>query len=666
MEHEHTGADERLHAIFDSAVEFGIIATDQTGRITDWNSGAVQIFGWTASEMRGEPADRIFTPEDVASGHVVLEMDVALTQGRASDERWHLRKDGSRFWASGEMMPLRGRTGDHLGFLKILRDRTAAHAAAEAAVEQERVLRVAHGQRLVEREAELQDTKDFTRLALSAVGGVGVWTYEVAEDKFYCDESISRLYGIDPQAGRQGLLRKDFLANVHPDDVPSLRATMSGGLVRPGDLELEYRIKHADGQVNWVLSRGHTYFDDQGHPVRRTGIGVDMTRQRLLEEQLRQSQKLEAVGQMTGGVAHDFNNMLSTINTSVELVRRKMRTAPPEELERYLAMATRAVHSAATLTQRLLTFSRKQTLDMRPVDINRQARGMEDMLRRTLGEKVALRLSLSPDLWFAKTDAHQLEQSLVNLALNAQAAMPDGGELTVSTANLQIEPGSRDVGDDLKPGDYVAVQVTDTGLGMSAEVIRRAFDPFFTTKPVGQGTGLGLSMIYGYAKQSGGLARIRSAPGKGTTVELLLPRTIEREMADDSPKSVAEPPPGSGQRVLVVEDDPNVLSVLMDVIGQHGYEVVPAAEGAAAMDRLAGADSFSAMVTDIGLPGMSGRELAARARERHPALKVLFITGYAGDAAVRGDFLGEGMDLMTKPFDLAELLSKLHRLMAIE
>ena len=648
--------DRRRKAIFDSAVEFGIVATDTSGLITDWNAGAVEIFGWTADEMRGTPADRIFTPEDVVGGRVAYEMSVSLASGRSADERWHLRKDGSRFWASGEMMPLRDEHGRHLGFLKILRDRTAEHEEIEHRREADR-------QALDAQAAALSDSRDFTRLALSAIGGVGVWTFEVAEDKFYCDAAISRLYGLDPAEGERGLLRKDFLANVHPDDIPALGATMSGGLQRPGDLELEYRIRYPDGSVAWVLSRGHTYFDDAGTPVRRTGIGVDMTRQRVLEAQLRQSQKLEAVGQLTGGIAHDFNNMLSTINTSVELVRRKMATSPPAELERYLAMASKAIRSAATLTQRLLTFSRKQTLDIRAVNVNRQASDMADMLRRTLGENVVLRLELAPDLWFAKTDPHQLEQSLVNLAVNAQAAMPEGGSLTVTTANVQVEAGFNRDGEEIQAGDYVAIRVTDTGVGMPPEVIRRAFDPFFTTKPIGEGTGLGLSMIYGYAKQSGGLASIRSSPGAGTTVELLLPRTIEAESFVDLPASIAEAARGTGQRVLVVEDEPDVLAALLDVIGQHGYEVTSATEGSRALAMLS-AGHFDALVTDIGLPGMSGRELALRARELRPELRVLFVTGYAGDAAVRADFLSRGMDLMSKPFNLVELLHKLHQLTA--
>ncbi len=652
--------DERRRAIFDSAVEFGIVATDVAGRITDWNTGAAQIFGWTADEIRDEPADRIFTPEDLAAGQVAREMQQALASGRATDERWHLRRDGSRFWASGEMMPLRGDDGAHLGFVKILRDRTAEHVAAVDRAHQAVLDRQEDERKLQQQAAALRDSEDFARLALQAVGGVGVWTYEVASDRFFCDASVSELYGIDPVEGAAGILRSSFLANVHPDDTAALRATMSGGLVRPGDLELEYRIRHPDGSIKWVLSRGHTYFDAAGHPVRRTGVGVDMTRQRVLEEQLRQSQKLEAIGQLTGGIAHDFNNMLSTISTSIELLRRKMATGTPEELERFLGMASRAVRSAATLTQRLLTFSRKQTLDIHSVDVNRQVNEMADLLRRTLGERVALRFDLAPGVWHANTDAHQLEQSLVNLAINARDAMARGGELTVTTANLTVGAQHTRDGSELKVGEYVAIRVTDTGTGMPADVIQRAFDPFYTTKPLGEGTGLGLSMIYGFAKQSGGRAAIRSQVGQGTTVEILLPRAHEaaRELAVAG--ALAELPRGAGERVLVVEDDADVLAVLMEVLQQHGYSVVSVPEAASALARLAADAGYALLVTDIGLPGMNGRELADRARALLPDIPVLFITGYSGDAVVRGEYLAKGMDLIAKPFEVDALVTKVH------
>ena len=506
----------------------------------------------------------------------------------------------------------------------------------------------------------LRDLEDFSRLALSAVGGVGVWRFDVATDRFFCDANIARLYAIDPVAGEAGILREDFLANVLDEDKAALRATMAGGLVNAGDLELEYRVRHADGSVHWVLSRGHTYFDDAGKPLRRTGVGVEMTKQRLLEEQLRQSQKLEAIGQLTGGIAHDFNNMLSTISTSVELLRRRIPVAPPEELERYLGMSARAVRSAASLTHRLLAFSRKQTLDIRAVDANRLAREMEELLRRTLGERVALSLQLVPAPWLAQTDPHQLENALLNLAINARDAMPDGGRLVIATDNVVVKADDRARPAELAAGEYLAVAVSDTGTGMPPEVVARAFDPFFTTKPIGQGTGLGLSMIYGFVKQSGGHVAIDSAPGAGTTVRLLLPRAGSADETIVARASTEVAPRGTGEHVLVVEDEPDVRRVVVDVLVERGYRTTEAADADAALALLASDIDFDLLLTDVGLPGMTGRELADRARLQRPALKALFMTGYAKEAAVRAEFLGNGMDMIAKPFAVEDLVGRVH------
>ena len=507
-----------------------------------------------------------------------------------------------------------------------------------------------------EREKALRDSLDFTRLALSAVSGVGVWTYEVASDRFFCDAAIAALYGIDPVQAAAGILRSGFLANVHVDDLVALRATMSGGLVRSGDLELEYRIAHPDGSTRWVLSRGHTYFDDAGAPLRRTGVGIDMTQQRLMEQQLRQSQKMEAVGQLTGGLAHDFNNLLAGILGSLDLMTIRIGQGRIGELSRYINVAKGAATRAAALTHRLLAFSRRQTLNARPTDINALVAGMEELIRRTVGPAIAIQVQPGAALWTARVDANQLENALLNLCLNARDAMPDGGRIVIDTGNHVLDaPAAAAL--DIAPGPYLCLGVADSGSGMTAQVMAHAFDPFFTTKPTGQGTGLGLSMIYGFVRQSGGQVQIESAVGRGTRMRVYLPRhdgaaEVAPALAPGLPAAGAT----QGETVLVVDDEPMVRMLVTEVVRDLGYGAIEAGDGAQALAVLQSGARVDLLVTDVGLTGgINGRQVADGGRGARPGLKVLFITGYADHAVLGDGTLEPGMHVLTKPFAVAEL-----------
>ena len=659
-------AETRNRQIVDSAIDYAIIATGLDGRITRWNEGAHRIFGWTEAEMLGQTAERIFTPEDVAEGRLDAEMVAALAGGRGNDERWHLRRNGQRFWALGEMTTLRNERDEGVGFVKVLRDRTEQRLADEARAQSEAALKDLNEtleQRVEQRTQELRDSMDFARLALTAVGGVGVWTYDIASDRFFCDAAISALYDLDPEQGAAGLKSQDFLANLHPDDAEAVARTTAGGLVRSGDLELEYRIRHADGSIRWVLSRGHTYFDEAGQPVRRTGVGVDMTKQRLLEEQFRQSQKMEAVGQLTGGIAHDFNNLLTGITGSLELLQARVSQGRLSELDRYIGAAQGACRRAAALTHRLLAFSRRQTLAPKPTDVNRLVAGMSELVQRTIGPAIALETVAAGGLWHTLVDPGQLENALLNLCINARDAMPDGGKLTIETGNRWLDQhaaGARD----LEAGQYVSLCVSDTGSGMTADVVARAFDPFFTTKPIGQGSGLGLSMIYGFARQSGGQVRIYSEPGQGAMVCLYLPRHLgPTEQAEPSPDLSDAPRAAAHETVLVVDDEPIVRMLVSEVLEELGYRAIEAADGVAGLKVLGSDTRIDLLVTDIGLPGgMNGRQVADAARRHRPDLKVLFITGYAENALISHGHLEAGMHVLTKPFAMEALASRIREI----
>jgi signal transduction histidine kinase len=385
------------------------------------------------------------------------------------------------------------------------------------------------------------------------------------------------------------------------------------------------------------------------------------------EEALRQSQKMEAVGQLTGGLAHDFNNLLTGISGALELIRRRQATGTltDDMLLRYVTMAQGATSRAAALTHRLLAFSRQQTLAPEPTDVNQLLANLRELMLHTVGPSVDIEVRAATSLWGTLVDPSQLENALLNLCINARDAMPDGGGLVVETRNRALNDAAAKALD-MRPGDYVALSVTDTGVGMSPQVIAKAFDPFFTTKPIGQGTGLGLSMIYGFARQSGGQAHIQSEPGVGTTVCLYLPRQAMPAGAAELPVSVpAAARAVLGERLLVVDDDASVRAIACELLKESGYLVLEAQDGLAAMEILQSDIPLDLLVTDVGLPGgMNGRQLANAARASRPGLKVLFITGYAEQAVMGEGQLDPGMQILTKPFSLDVLANRVRLLAA--
>ncbi len=883
--------------VIDSAIDSAIISIDEAGRVTAWSRGAETLFGWTEAEMIGASLGRIFTPEDRAEGHPLQEMAAARETGRVADKRWHLRKDGSRFFAHGAVTPLIGE--GQPGYVKSLRDITAEHEnrralemsreelelatnaaqlgrfdyrpgsdrltwddrcrvlfgvgpgkpvsyegtflaglhpedreAAAAAVmaaldpagdhtffSEYRTIGIEDGlerhilanglaffagetpTRLIgtvqdvtdNRRAllDLAQTEERLRLAARATNDA-IWDWDLVQDTVVWNEAMTTAYGhvgdaIDPTGAW-------WIDHIHLDDrdrvAANIHAVIDG---TASDWSDTYRFLRADGTYADIKDRGFVIRDETGRATRMIGamldqtevrsllrqletraqglaeevkirtverdrlwettsdlmgsagqdgylkevnpawqrllgrteaellarpfhdfivpadhaptteamtrlargevvsnftnrlhasdggyriiswdavpegdmfhiVGRDLTEQHAIEERLRQSQKMEAVGQLTGGIAHDFNNMLTGVIGSLDMMRRDIASERYDRVDRYMDAATTSAQRAAGLTQRLLAFSRRQSLDVRSVDVGQLVTGMEELLRRTLGESAGLEVRLHADPWPARTDANQLESALLNLAINARDAMPDGGLLTIEAINQTLDGlAATALADDLAAGDYVVVSVSDTGAGMSPTVIAKAFDPFFTTKPIGQGTGLGLSMIYGFTKQSGGHVRIYSEEGHGTTVRLYLPRA-DAEAAGASravtPLAQAE----AGECVLLVEDDPAVRMLVVDVLQTLGYAVREAADGRAALPLIETMPRIDLLVTDVGLPGLNGRQVAEIARDRLPGLPILFITGYAEKAAVRGGFLDEGMEMITKPFAIDALSTRIREM----
>jgi PAS domain S-box-containing protein len=453
---------------------------------------------------------------------------------------------------------------------------------------------------------------------------------------------------------------RPFIELVHPDDrddvARNMRVLASGTpLVR-----YETRVLHKDGSHRWVswtiVPEGELVY----------GVARDITAEKLqaqalrqTEEALRQSQKMEAVGQLTGGLAHDFNNMLAGVAGHLELMKLRLKMGQAGDLLQRIESALGVTHRAAALTHRLLAFSRRQALDPKATDVNELVASLSDLIGSTTGPSIALQTRLEPSLWKTFCDPNQLESALLNLANNARDAMPDGGTLAIETANTTLDADTAALYPGLEPGDYVTVSVHDSGTGMTADVLARAFDPFFTTKPMGRGTGLGLSMVYGFATQSRGHVQIVSEPGCGTTVKIKLPRHTAE--SDQPERAAPEVEAGQGKgAVLIVDDEAEVRTVMSEMLRMHGYLVREAVDARVALHLLFEGTPPDVLVTDIGLPGgMNGRQLADIARAQWPGLPVLLITGYAEGTVMKNEPLPPQMELLTKPFPMSGLLARI-------
>ncbi|WP_251865898.1 PAS domain-containing protein [Achromobacter sp. Marseille-Q4962] len=456
---------------------------------------------------------------------------------------------------------------------------------------------------------------------------------------------------------------------VHPEDYDASRAALTRAArsePAQGPRHLENRLKTREGGYRWI-TWSMSWAQDGLYMTGRddTDLKVQAEMLRETEQALRQAQKMEAVGRLTGGIAHDFNNMLQGISGALYLIERKLAAGAPEQAQRFVNVAKDSASRAAHLTQRLLTFSRRQPIDPKPVDVAATLQSMADLFRRYTGESVSLEFDLAPGLWTVRCDKNQFENAMLNLVINACDAMPGGGVLTVSAANTRLDGPQLRQSPGMRDGEFVAVCVKDVGCGMTPDVLAHAFDPFFTTKPLGEGTGLGLSMIYGFAKQAGGVVMLDSEVGVGTSVRLYLPR-LDGAPAD-LPRASEEPGPRPGQArkalVALVEDDANVRDMVRECLAELGMRVLAAGDGEAGLELVQRTPGIDLLVTDVGLPGLNGRQLADAARAAHPGLKVLLMTGYAESAASDKGFLAPGMELIVKPFALDALGARVQRML---
>ena len=549
------------------------------------------------------------------------------------------------------------------------------------------------------------DSEERLQLALTATNGLGTWDWNIDQDLFVTDNRFAQMHGIAPQLSGQ-LPISAYMQGVHPEDRALLIHAIKGCISRNAEFSHEYRLLGADRKERWIFAHGRCFSAQDGRAQRFMGAALDITErkkteQALLhlnetleervaertqalaeanqqlqremlereraEDALRHAQKMEAVGQLTGGIAHDFNNMLTGIIGSLDLMKRYIAAGRSAEVGRFTDAAVSSAQRAAALTHRLLAFSRRQSLDRKPLDPNHLVRSLEELFRRTKGAHIELCVELGKDIWTVNTDASQLESALLNLIINARDAMPEGGKLVVRTENSYLDGSDISTLEPVRAGDYVMLEVRDNGAGMTPQILAKAFDPFFTTKPIGQGTGLGLSMIYGFAQQSGGHVSISSESGSGTCVRLYLPRHHSLEQVPRKPSPSADAPCAiAGECVLLVEDDPTVRALVLNVLDELGYTAHQAGDAKTALPLLESSLRIDLLVTDVGLPGMNGRQLAEIARQHRPGLSVLFMTGYAENAAERQGFLDDGMDMIGKPFSIERLATMIRDMITVK
>jgi PAS domain S-box-containing protein len=641
---------------------------------------AVRSDDITADERYGKNAPHHGMPEGHLPVRSYLAVPVVSRSGEAIGGLFFGHPEPSRFQERHERL-MTGVAAQ----AAIAIDNARLYGAAQAEIEARRVS-----------EEALRQSEERFRAAVRAVSGV-IWTNNAAGEMEGEQPGWAALTG-QPLAEYQGF---GWATAVHPDDARPTVEAWQDALRERQTFVFEHRLRRHDGTWRLFAIRAVPVLDPGGSIREWVGVHTDITEERAAREelrrfserleaevesrtralaetndrlhgeiahrervegQLRQAQKMEAIGQLTGGIAHDFNNLLSVITGSLQLLQRRADRAEWGALQRYIDSAREGADRAATLTHRLLAFSRQQALAPEPMNVNHLVSGMSALLRRALGEQVRIETVLAGGLWQTHADPHQLEQVILNLAVNARDAMGEGGRLTIETANCHLDEAYARQNPGVPAGQYVLLAVTDTGSGIPKEIIEKVFEPFFTTKPVGKGTGLGLSQVYGFVRQSGGSIKIYSEPGQGTSVKIYLPRFFgEVPVQQDEPRR--EEIPVGQEKVLVVEDDPGVRRLSVEALRELGYIVVEADGAMSALRVLDGDGDIQLLFTDIVMPDVNGARLAEEAQRRRPGLKVLYTTGYSRNAVVHNGVLDPGVHLIMKPFSLEALARKVREVL---
>jgi len=596
----------------------GVLVADQAGMIRYANPAAQQLFRKSESELIGAPLGI-----SIELGEQP-EIELPGTEGVPRFAEVHV---GSAEWHG------------QFAWILTLRDVTERKLIAET----------------------LRESEGRFQSLLQDVPSVAIQGYGLDGRVHYWNKASEVLYGFSDQEALVGNLLTLIIPPEMRDAVRGeLKKVAAGGEIDNGELSLMRK----DGSRVSVYS-SHSVVRRPGQPAELFCIDIDLTERNALEEQLRQSQRLESVGQLTGGVAHDFNNLLTVIMGNAELLTEEL--ASDLRLHPLANMISIAAQRGAELTRHLLAFARRQPLDPKVVDLNQLVEAMQPLIRRSLPENIELSFDPDPELWLTEIDAGELDTALLNLSLNARDAMQDGGKLTIETSNALLDSDYAPFNYEVMPGEYVMICVSDTGTGMTPDTLLRAFEPFFTTKSVGKGSGLGLSMVFGFTKQSGGHLNIYSELGEGTSIKLYFPRARGSKQSIYQPEGEEEVLQGVTEHILIAEDDELVLKYLEAQLHSQGYQVTAVTSGPEALEALKRYSDIELLLTDIIMPGgMNGRELADRARAAYPSLKVLFTSGYTENAIIHHGRLDPGTDLLSKPYTRLALATKLRQVLNAE
>jgi len=631
-------SERSFRLLVEGVTDYAIYMLDLDGRVASWNGGAQRIKQYEAGEIIGRHFRQFYLPEERAGGEPERNLEHARREGRFEAETWRIRKDGSKFWASVVIDPIRSENGQLIGFAKVTRDISERRRAEQTIRETAARIEV---------------------LFETAVDGIIMIDAHGCISKF--NPACEKLFGYAAAEVIGQNVKMLMPAPYRDEHDRYLESYQRTGVRKIIGIGREVRGQRKDGSVFPMdLSVGEAKQDGESVFV---GIVHDLSERKHTEEQLVQAQKMEAVGQLSGGIAHDFNNLLTVIVGNAEFLADELKAR--HDLQRLADSIVQAGERGAELTQRLLAYGRRQTLNPVEIDCNQLVAGMRKLLQRTLSEEIDIKVSLDPELASAFADAGQLENAILNLAINAKDAMPDGGSITITTANIHLDARYAEQHPEVHPGDYAMIAVTDDGSGMPKEILEHVFEPFFTTKDVGKGSGLGLSMVYGFVKQSNGHVAIYSEPGLGTTVRIYLPATATAaERAPSLPAEVDETAAGK-ETVLVAEDDPFVRAYAVNCLQSFGYRVVEAVDGRDALNKLSGGVSADLLFTDVVMPGgINGWELAVNARKVRPELKVLLTSGYALEALAERGRLPAGAVVLNKPYRKAELARRVREALA--
>jgi len=636
-EDDAAGWGEHYRTPEEQAISYATFKLDDRGHCLTWNANVERILGYSKDEFIGLPVNNLFLPEDQEEAVVERAMMDAADTGRSSSERWMVRRDGTRFPAQVSLARVLDRRGEVLGFFGRVRDLTEAKRVEE----------------------ELGRSKEALDLANEAAG-LGTWDHDLLTGELHLDARAKALLGFPPEAPTPYAA---WAGVIHPDDLAAAEEVMERAQRERQPFSTEYRVIWPDGSVHWlaVIGRG-SYSPTGGRPMRMRGILLDMTERKRTEERLQEVMRLEAIGRLAGGIAHDLNNMLVAILGCSDLLARSM--APNDPRLEDVQQINDAAERSAELTRQLLAFARRELIQPRKLDLNAIVRYAGGMLRPVLGENISLALQLSPDIGPIHADPARLEQILMNLVLNSKDAMPRGGQVVIETAEVTLEsdnPAWEQQAEAPPTGRYALLAVTDNGHGMDADTLQHIWEPFFTTKPAGKGTGLGLSVVYGSVKQSGGFVRVDSEPGRGTVIRVYWPIISQQ---GEQPAQIPAPAPSErGNETLLVVEDERMVRVLMvrslSGLGYRCFEAGSAEEALVVLQQ----EPVDLVITDVVMPGTSGGDLGLLLEERYPDLRVLYTSGFADSEVVRRGLLGAGRPFLQKPFAPRELARKVREVL---